>query len=144
MRKQRSNFFKYPSQFNLGKLNSQYQSCPQHANIVIHAYICACAYTYLCVHMRVCICMSLYRYIYKYVVCIYVYTHIIISMLIASLLRILSISAQRSPSEKAIDLWASFPEMCIYFVPCNGTGQSPTSHMAFVVGIPHPVTVKSC
>lgn len=144
VRQQRNNFFKYPSQFKLGKLNSQYQSCPQHTNIVMHACTCAHMHTYLCVHMCVCIYMSLYMHIYKYVFYIYVYTHIILCMLLVSLLRMVSISAQPSPSEKTIRLWASFPEMCIYFVLCNSTGQSPTSRVAFVVEILHPVTVKSC
>ena len=74
----------------------------------------------------------------------YVYALIIICMLIASLLKMVSISARLSPSEEAKELWASLPEMCIYFVPCNRTGQSLTSHMGFVLGIPHPVTVKCC
>jgi len=83
-------------------------------------------------------------YVYKYVVCIYVYTYIIICMLIASLLRMIPISARLCPAEEPVEPWASFPELCIYYVPCDRTGRSPTSHMAFVVEIPHPVTVKSC
>lgn len=62
---------------------------------------------------------------------------------IISLLRMGSISVEAFPSGKAIQLSPSFSEMCIYFILCNRIGQSPTSHMAFVVGIPHPATVKS-
>lgn len=75
--------------------------------------------------------MSLCMYTYKYVFYMYVYTHVIICMLIVSLLKMVSISAWLYPSEKVIELWASFPEKRIYFVLCDRTGQFPTSHMAF-------------
>lgn len=53
------------------------------------------------------------------------------------------ISVKTPPSGKAIELSPSFSETPIYFILCSRIGQSPISHMAFVVGIPHPVTVKS-
>lgn len=91
VRQQENNFFKCLSQFKLGKLNSQYQFCPQYTNIVMHAYTCPHAhtdkYTYWFIYMCICICTLLYMYVYKYVFYIYVYTHIIICVFRVSLLR---------------------------------------------------------
>lgn len=63
--------------------------------------------------------------IYKYVfLCMYTHAHaymyVRICLFIASMLRMVSISIQVFTSEKAIELSASFPEMCIYF--CHSTG----------------------
>lgn len=91
VRQQKNNFFKCLSQFKLGKLNSQYQFCPQYINIVMHAYTRPHAhtdkYTYWFIYMCICICTLLYMYVYKYVFYIYVYTHIIVCVFRVSLLR---------------------------------------------------------
>lgn len=94
----------------------------------MHAYICAHdthSYVYLCVYVYAChyVCISTN-------IC-FIFMCIIICMLIVSLLRMVSISAWLYPSEKVIELWASFPEKRIYFVLCDRKGQSPTSPMAF-------------
>lgn len=118
----------------------------QHSYACIH--MCTCTdrekYTYWFICMCGCIHTLLYMYVYKYVFYIYVYTHIIICVFRVSLLRMDLFLPGHILQKKTIELWASFSEMYIYFVSCDGTGQSPTSHTAFVVGFPHPVAVKSC
>lgn len=117
-------------------------------------------HSYACIHMSTRTHRQIHILIYLYV---YMYMHFIIYVCLQICILYLciythnymcvqsepvkdgSIFAWPHPSEKkTIELWASFSEMYLYFVSCDGTGQSPTSHTAFVVGIPHPVTVKSC